>query len=96
MVSLGVISYLTTPTYLFDGAIVIASIVLEFVMETRHHHDTGILVFARAWRFVTLINSMKAIQEDKVNHIFTTSEEEEEEEARRRKRVGGDDGNGEG
>jgi hypothetical protein len=58
----GVKDYLSTPTYVFDALVVFASLAVELA-EGSQHHDTGLLVLARAWRFVTLLHGMNHLHE---------------------------------
>jgi hypothetical protein len=43
MFGVGIITYVTTFTYLFDAIVVIASLAVE-LLEGKQHHDTGLLV----------------------------------------------------
>ena len=60
---LGLRAYLCTPSYVFDAVIVFASLAVE-ISEGQNHHDTGLLVTARAWRFISLMHGMKTLKEE--------------------------------
>lgn len=51
--SKGLFSYFRVPAHFIDALIVVVSLVVELT-EIKHHHDTGLLVLARSWRFVML------------------------------------------
>ena len=75
----GLFTYVCTPTYLIDSVVVFASLAIELT-EGSQRHDTGLLVLARAWRFVTLIHGMNQLHEDQVIHRATSRHQENENE----------------
>lgn len=58
--AIGIISYISTPSYLFDALVIFASLMLE-IAEGSQHHDTGLLVLARTWRFLTLVHGVRGL-----------------------------------
>jgi len=57
----GIIEYVREPSYIFDGIVVIASLAIELLEGTKRH-DTGLLVLARAWRFISLLHGMHTLR----------------------------------
>ena len=60
--AMGFWSYFSKPYNVFDTAIIMSSLALE-LMEGSQHHDTGLLVLGRAWRFVTLLQGFQGVHQ---------------------------------
>ena len=63
--AVGIVEFVSEPLYLFDGIIVLTSGLLEITVG-RWHRISGLLVFARAWRFMSLLHSMDSIRRIRV------------------------------
>ena len=61
--AVGPVKYCTQPLLVFDAFVVFGSVALEMVVGRKRHHDTGLLVMARAWRFLSLFHSLRGVRE---------------------------------
>jgi hypothetical protein len=66
----GLYQSLTRLSFIFDASIVIASIIME-LLEIRNHHDTGLLVLGRVWRFVSLGSDFADFHKTRSRRLLT-------------------------
>jgi hypothetical protein len=75
VLAVGLVGFLREPLYVFDGMVVFASAAIELTVG-RHHRVSGLLVFARAWRFIALLHSMNSLRQARLQRAAAQVEQD--------------------
>jgi hypothetical protein len=60
--AIGFFTYFRQPLLVFDSLVVGASVAVEIGIGRHNHHDTGLLVLGRAWRFIVIVHSLNELR----------------------------------
>ncbi|KAJ3159108.1 Voltage-gated hydrogen channel 1 [Geranomyces michiganensis] len=76
--ALGIVDYVHNPLHAFDAAVVYGSLVLELTLKGTAAEFAGLLIAARSWRIVRVIDNVAtAVKAEKEDQLRSLKEENE-------------------